>query len=72
MVRKNHKKEQVIANTFYGADTRGCPAERVSELIRIRAYQLFEARGRHPGHDVDDWLQAELELKHHLSLPDEI
>ena len=30
--------------------------------IRVRAYQLFEQRGRQDGHDVEDWLQAEEEL----------
>jgi len=30
--------------------------------IRIRAYELYEQRGRENGHDVDDWLQAEAEL----------
>lgn len=30
--------------------------------IRIRAYELYEQRGRENGHDMDDWLQAEAEL----------
>ncbi len=30
--------------------------------IARRAYDLFIARGRAHGHDVDDWLQAEREL----------
>ncbi len=30
--------------------------------ISQRAYEKFEARGRHHGHDLDDWLQAESEL----------
>ncbi|MFB3915843.1 MAG: DUF2934 domain-containing protein [Terriglobales bacterium] len=34
----------------------------VEELIRSRAYQLFEERGREPGHDFDDWLRAETEV----------
>ena len=29
------------------------------------AYQLYETRGRFDGHDVDDWLSAERELRHH-------
>src|SRR3974377_1527082 len=32
-----------------------------SEKIRQRAYELYEARGREEGHDVDDWLQAKTE-----------
>ncbi len=30
--------------------------------IRVRAYQLYEARGREDGHELDDWLRAEEEL----------
>jgi len=31
--------------------------------IRLRAYELFEQRGREDGHDLDDWLRAEAEFK---------
>jgi hypothetical protein len=30
--------------------------------IRERAYQLYEVRGRDPGKDEQDWLQAEHEI----------
>jgi len=33
------------------------------EEIRIRAYAIYMERGRQPGHDLDDWLQAERELE---------
>ena len=36
--------------------------EDMQHLICERAYQLFEARGREPGHDVEDWLRAEAEI----------
>lgn len=32
--------------------------------IARRAYDLYLARGGEAGHDVDDWLQAEQELRH--------
>ena len=32
-----------------------------SDIARL-AYALYLARGCEPGHDVDDWLQAEREL----------
>jgi hypothetical protein len=32
------------------------------EQIRLRAYELYEARGRGDGHDVEDWLEAEAEI----------
>jgi len=31
--------------------------------IRERAYALYEARGREDGHDLEDWLRAEEEIK---------
>jgi hypothetical protein len=30
--------------------------------IALRAYQLYEDRGRTHGHDLDDWLTAEQEV----------
>ena len=30
--------------------------------IAVRAHQIFLDRGSIPGHDLDDWLQAEREL----------
>jgi HSP20 family molecular chaperone IbpA len=32
------------------------------EDVARRAYELFELRGCHHGHDIDDWLRAEAEL----------
>jgi len=34
----------------------------IEEAIRIRAYQLFEQRGRAHGHDVEDWFRAVAEI----------
>jgi len=36
--------------------------ESADDLIRVRAYQLYEERGRDDGHELDDWLVAESEL----------
>jgi DUF2934 family protein len=33
------------------------------EVIRIRAYELFEQRGRTHGHAYEDWLRAEAEVR---------
>ena len=32
------------------------------EEVRCRAYEIYEARGREAGHDLEDWLQAEAEV----------
>jgi hypothetical protein len=45
---------------------RGTPAEATSpspEDIARRAYEIFLARGGEPGHEQEDWLQAESELR---------
>ena len=36
--------------------------QELEQLIRERAFQLFEERGREDGHDTEDWLRAEAEL----------
>lgn len=38
-------------------------SEATADTIRARAFELYEARGGAPGHDLDDWLQAEGELR---------
>jgi hypothetical protein len=35
----------------------------IEEDIRRRAYEIYLGRGEQPGHDLDDWLQAERELE---------
>jgi hypothetical protein len=41
---------------------RSVSLEEQVEKVRRRAYELYEARGREDGHDVEDWLQAEAEV----------
>jgi Protein of unknown function (DUF2934) len=36
--------------------------ELTEEIIRIRAYELFELHGCQHGHDVEHWLEAEAEV----------
>ena len=35
----------------------------IEQQIQKRAYELYEQRGKTDGHDLDDWLQAECEIK---------
>ncbi|MEO7797374.1 MAG: DUF2934 domain-containing protein [Opitutaceae bacterium] len=39
------------------------------QKIEHRAYQLYVERGREPGHDCDDWLQAERDLEEVAQVP---
>ncbi len=40
----------------------------IEHVIRSRAYELFEQRGRAHGRDLDDWLMAEAEVRGHAKL----
>ncbi len=44
-------------------DPAGSPHEPTLEQIRERAYETYIQRGRIDGFALDDWLQAEKELK---------
>lgn len=49
----------------------GAAADRspeVEQAIRRRAEKLYEERGRVPGHQVEDWLQAEAEVLREIAL----
>jgi hypothetical protein len=50
----------------YAGDAERYDAQYVQNLIRKRAYELFEERGRELGYELDDWLSAERECLHHL------
>ncbi len=40
----------------------------VQEQIRVRAYELYEQRGKE-GREVEDWLQAESEITQQQARP---
>jgi hypothetical protein len=42
------------------------PAIVTEHDIARRAYELYLARDREPGHDLEDWLAAERELRERL------
>ena len=45
------------------------PSDEILRRIAQRAFQLYEARGREDGHDLEDWLLAEEEIKRDGILP---
>jgi hypothetical protein len=48
--------------TFQPADHKPSGDQRIEEEIRIRAYELFEQRGRLEGFHDEDWARAEAEV----------
>lgn len=53
------KSQIVPVPTTDSSSAKQIPAQ---EAIAIRAHEIFLERGATPGHDLDDWLQAELEI----------
>jgi len=53
----------VPAHNGNGAVTGRPGSEMNIETIRLRAYELFLARGATHGNDLGDWLNAERELR---------
>jgi hypothetical protein len=47
---------------FQSTDHRPTGDQRIEEEIRIRAYELFEQRGRLEGFHDEDWARAEAEV----------
>jgi hypothetical protein len=47
-----------MARTVTGSKTM-TPKADTAELIRKKAYELYEKRGRKPGYAMNDWLEAE-------------
>jgi Protein of unknown function (DUF2934) len=59
-------------NVTQMSKNQGDPADRegmnMQEEIRQRAYELYEERGRHNGHQLEDWTQAEQEVRDKFGL----
>jgi hypothetical protein len=45
------------------ADAPAADTTLSSDAIAARAFEYFQARGGRHGHDVEDWLQAERDLR---------
>jgi hypothetical protein len=74
--RKDHPLNPVVGTLVTVPIATGeiaSPVDKVEatpteDEIARRAYQLYEARGGAHGRDLDDWLQAERELRQRMRL----
>ena len=39
------------------------PQDQLTDMIRKKAYELYEKRGKKPGQDMNNWLEAERIIK---------
>ena len=59
--QRDEQQAAVVPPAVGTSEAGGHPEESVA----LRAYRRFEARGREHGHDLEDWLEAERELRFH-------
>ena len=55
-------KRSNVHNLFVPQSEMDQCAKSIFGLVEQRAYELYENRGREPGHDSEDWFQAVSEL----------
>ena len=48
--------------TFSNAST-SIPQDQLTDMIRKKAYELYEKRGKKSGQDMNNWLEAERIVK---------
>ena len=57
------QKSVAVAGTNPDALSAVVETQPSEQEIAVRAHELYEKRGGEAGRDVEDWLQAERELK---------
>ena len=71
MVKSEQRKTAEAVTTAADRSSKSLPnrsATMTDRDIARRAYELYEKRGREHGHELDDWLQAERELRDSVRL----
>ena len=71
MATEMMQRQRTDDESTQGDDIRDAPSttdwRRMTNVahdnIAHRAYELYEERGREPGHDMDDWLKAEHDIE---------
>lgn len=61
-VAKPRASKNVLQMPDNGTAGNGFSPANLESEIRLRAYELYEQRGRTPGHEAEDWLAAEREV----------
>jgi HSP20 family protein len=61
--KQSWKGRKLIISAVNASDQ----ARRMHEAVALRAYQIYESRGRVPGQELEDWRRAESEIVKPLS-----
>lgn len=62
--RIDHNKEESLAHSASRESAHSASDDgEVQQHIAVRAYELYSERGCRGGYDLDDWLEAEREIR---------
>lgn len=61
-VQKQSKLKVVTAKPSAAVEATALCIGASQDIIRQRAFQIYESRGRTPGHAMQDWLHAESQI----------
>ena len=53
----------MIGSTGSKSGSKMSTRKDLTAMVQKKAYELYEKRGKRPGHAVDDWLEAERIVK---------
>lgn len=62
---KTTKKVPTIATKSFSGKAKKLSKDQVFSQVALLAYYKAEARGYEPGHEIQDWLEAEAEMLKH-------
>ncbi|MDD5422586.1 MAG: DUF2934 domain-containing protein [Candidatus Omnitrophota bacterium] len=51
------------SDSSWGTASASANQSQLTDMIRKKAYELFEKRGKKTGHAMEDWLEAERIIK---------
>jgi hypothetical protein len=64
-MKKRTSRSQTNPSTFPDEQLIDTPANGTSQLIALKAYELWEQEGRKDGHALEYWLKAEALITKH-------
>jgi hypothetical protein len=59
MKKRRTRMSQTDVNLAVQEQSLDTPSQAKWHLIALKAYELYEQRGREDGHALEDWLKAE-------------
>ena len=65
---KSTKRSRTGRRPKTWVNTQPLSQDQLNEEIRKRAQKLYENRGGTPGHEIEDWLEAEKQVKEEAHL----